>query len=298
MALKHRRIVIIILIILGILALGPALYTLRSPVLMVVDDEFTGLYGFHRSWVKQIEISLKLFRRLKVVQIAGGASPDVVAFAAVEAAARPYAALFPFAYRQGARRYAEESPGIPVGVVGGDPRTQFSEEDGLVFIKTDKTGDLYRAGRCAALFARSNGGNILFFTGELVDWNDKDAFLKGLRDQGFDNSPIFVDKGEDYTLPKELSCIIMARAVENYPEDSPSVPMIIFSWVDPGVTAREIKVIFDDSPWALAAVAAKTLHRGGEMAPVSSEILVLKDRIGDAEILRDIQKAIKDKEGD
>ncbi|MFP3043344.1 hypothetical protein LQZ19_16140 [Treponema primitia] len=294
---KHRRIVIIILVILGILALGPILYMFRSPVLIVVDDEFIGLYGLHRSWVKQIETSLKLFRQIKVVRVADGASPDVVAFAAAEAAARPYAALFPFRYRQGAQRYVEESPGIPVGVFGGGLQTRSTEDDGLVFITTDKIRDLYRAGRCAAIFARSNGGGILFFTGDLVDWNDKDAFLRGLRDQGFDNSPIFVDKGEEYTLSQGLSCIIMARAAENYPEDGSSVPMILFSWVDPGVTAREIKLIFDDSPWALATEAAKTLHRGGEARTVPSEILVLQDRIGDAGVLRDIKKIVKGKDG-
>jgi hypothetical protein len=296
---KLRGIIIIILSIFGFLALGTVLFMLRAPVLMVADDEYIGLYGLRRSWVKQIEISVKMFRRFKVVRMADGAAPDVIAFAVNEAASRPYAALFPFSYEQGARRYAEQSPEIPVGVLGGGGRTRQpvelpADENGLVFIETDKATDLYRAGRCAALFALQDGGGILFFTGDTVNWNDKDAFLKGLRDQGFEDLPIFVDIGEEYTLSKALSCVVMARAVEGYLDNNPTVPTILFSWIDPGITPQEIKVVFDDSPWALAA-AAKALHRGERASPVPSEILIPKGRIGDTGLQKGIKKVIKGK---
>jgi hypothetical protein len=298
---KPRCIIIIALSILGVLVLGTVLFMLRSPVLMVADDEYIGLYGFRRSWVKQIEISLKMFRRFKVVRMAEGAAPDVIAFVVNEAAPRPYAALFPFSYEQGARRYAEQSPGIPVGVFGDGSQTRRTgglpaEENGLVFIKTDRAADFYRAGRCAALFALQDGGGILFFTGDMVTWNDKDAFLKGLRDQGFENFPVFVDIGEDYTLPRTLSCVVMTRAEESYLDNNPTAPSILFSWMDPGITPREIKVIFDDSPWALAAAAVKTLHRKEEEVPILSEILIPKGRIGDTGLQKGIKRVIKGKD--
>jgi hypothetical protein len=225
----------------------------------------------------------------------------VIAFAVSEAAKRPYAALFPFSYEQGARRYAEQFPEIPVGVFGGGSQTPQTgelpgEENGLVFIETDRATDLYRAGRCAALFALQDGGGILFFTGDMVSWNDKDAFLKGLRDEGFENFPVFVDIGEEYTLPRALSCVVMARAEESYLDTNPTVPAILFSWMDPGITPREIKVIFDDSPWALAAGAAKTLHRKEGGAPVPSEVLIPKDRIGDTGLQKGIKRVIKGKD--
>jgi hypothetical protein len=297
---KLRCISIIILSILGLLALGAALFMFRSPVLMVVDDEYIGLYGLRRSWVKQTEISVKMFRRFKVVRMADGAAPDVIAFAVNEAASRPYAVLFPFSYERGARRYAEQSPGIPVGVLGGGARIRRPaelpvEENGLVFIETDRTTDLYRAGRCAALFALQDGGGILFFTGDTVNWNDKDAFLKGLRDQGFEDLPVFVDIGEDYTLSRGFSCVVMARAVEDYLDNNPTAPAILFSWIDPGITPREIKVIFDDSPWALAAAAVKTLHRKEEVSPVPSEILIPRGRIGDTGLRKGIKRVINGK---
>jgi hypothetical protein len=293
--------IIIILSILGLLALGMALFMLRSPVLMVIDDEYTGLYGFHRSRVKQMEISVKMFRPFKVVRMADGAAPDVIAFAVNQASSRPYAALFPFSYEQGARRYAEQSPGIPVGVLGSGARPRRSgeipaEENGVVFIETDRAADLYRAGRCAALFALQDGGGILFFTADTVTWDDKDAFLKGLRDQGFEDPPLFVDIGENYTLPGALSCVVMARAVEGYLESDPVVPSILFSWMDPGITPREIKVVFDDSPWALAAAAAKALHRREGPTPVASEILIPGDRIGDTGLRKRVKEVLKGKD--
>jgi hypothetical protein len=295
---KFRCIIIIVLSILGFPALGTGLFMLRSPVLMVVDDEYIGLYGLRRSWVKQIEISLKMFRHFKVVRMAEGAAPDVIAFAVNEAASRPYAVLFPFSYEQGARRYAEQSPGIPVGVFGGGSRTGElpAEENGLVFIETDRVTDLYRAGRCAALFALQDGGDILFFTGDMVTWNDKDTFLKGLRDQAFENFPVFADIGEDYTLPRVLSCVVMARAEESYLDTNPTVPAILFSWIDPGITPREIKLIFDDSPWALAEAAVKILHRKEGGGPVPSEILIPKGRIGDTGLQKSIKRVIKGKD--
>jgi hypothetical protein len=291
---KLRCVIIILLSIVGLTALGTTLFMLRSPVLLVVDDEYIGLYGFRRSGVKQIELSARLFRRFKVVRMAEGAAPDVIAFAVNEAASRPYAVLFPFSYEQGARRYAEQFPGIPVGILGGGAQTRRpADEDGLVFIETDRAADLYLAGRCAALFALRDGGGILFFTGDTVTWDDKDAFLKGLRDQGFEEPPMFVDMDEEYTLSRTLSCVVMARAVETYLDNNPAAPAILFSWVDPGVTPREIKVIFDDSPWALAAEAVKTLHRGEGTSPIPSEILIPKDRIGDTGLLKDIKRVIK-----
>jgi hypothetical protein len=295
---KLRRVIIIILSLLGLLTLGTALFMLRSPVLLVVDDEYIGLYGLRRSWEKQIAVSAKMFRRFKVVRMADGAAPDVIAFAVNEAASRPYAALFPFSYERGARRYAEQFPGTPVRVLGGGgqirrPAEVPGEENGLVFIETDSAADLYRAGRCAALFALQDGGGILFFTGDGVNWDDKDAFLKGLRDQGFEDPPMFVDIGEDYTLSKTLSCVVMARAVEKYLENDPTVPAILFSWMDPGITPRAIKVIFDDSPWALAAAAVKTLHQREGVSPVPSEILIPNGRIGDTGLRKNIKRVIK-----
>jgi hypothetical protein len=293
MRVKHRIVMTILGAVLGCAALGVVLYRFRAPLLLVLDEEFIFLYGSRRSAVKKAELSLRLFRRVVVAQIAEGASPDVVAFAAAAAAARPYAALFPARYRQGALRYAEQAPGIPTGILGGGALFQETENRGPRFIETDKTGDLYRAGRCAALLARQRRGRILFFAGDLIDRNDRDAFARGLRDQGFAEAPLIVDRGTEHALPNRLSCVVMTSPAENFPENSEDIPTILFSWIDPGLTARSVKLIFDDSPWALALESARALRRRGELSPVASEVLPLWDRIGDAGLRRELRDILK-----
>jgi hypothetical protein len=96
----------------------------------------------------------------------------------------------------------------------------------------------------------------------------------------------------------------MATPADNYLDNNPVIPTILFSWLDPGVTPREIKLIVDDSPWAQAAAAVKLLHPKEGAAPVSgpvlvpSEILIPGGRIGDAGLKRDIQTALGSKDID
>lgn len=288
MRLKRRIFITILSAVLGCAALGAALYRLRAPLLLVLDEEFIFLYGIRRGALKRLELSLRLFRRVAVARIAEGASPDVVAFAAAAAAPRPYAALFPARHRQGAQRYAEQAQGIPVGVLGGGALFRPADSEGFRFIETDKKTDLYRAGRCAALFAQRGGGGVLFFAGDLIDRDDREAFTRGLRDQGFTGAPVFVDRGTEYTLPEGLSCVVMTSPAENFLENA-ALPIILFSWIDPGFTARGVKIIFDDSPWALALASAKALQRQGALPPAASEIQALWDRIGDADLRRDLK---------
>jgi hypothetical protein len=291
--LKRRAVIVILSAVLGCAALGAALFRLRAPLLLALDEEFIFLYGSRRSARKQTELSLRLFRRVAVARIADGASPDVVAFAAAAAAARPYAALFPARHRQGAGRYAEQVPGIPVGVFGGGALFRPGENEGFRFIETDKKTDLYRAGRCAALFALRGGGRALFFAGDLIDRDDRDAFERGLRDQGYMDAPIIVERGTEYVISEGLSCIVMTSPTESSLENNSSLPTILFSWIDPGFTARGVKIIFDDSPWALAFASAKALQRDGPLPPEASEALALWDRIGDADLRRDLKRTLK-----
>jgi hypothetical protein len=293
MRFKRRILIIILSAVLGCAGLGAALYRLRAPALLALDEEFTLLYGVRRSAVKRAELSLRLFRRVEVAQIAAGASPDVAAFAAAAAADRPCAALFPARHRQGALRYAEQNPGIPVGALGGGVLFRAGENEGFRFIETDKKTDLYRAGRCAALFALREGGGILFFAGDLIALEDREAFVRGLRDQGFGDNPLFVERGREYAPPGGLSCVVLAAPAENYLENNPAVPTILFSWIDPGLTARSVKIIFDDSPWALAVEAVKALGREGELPLLASEATALWDRIEDAGLRRDLKQALK-----
>ncbi|AEF83983.1 hypothetical protein TREPR_1087 [Treponema primitia ZAS-2] len=293
-----KGLVIAVLALVVVLGLGTGMFFLRSPVLMVIGDEFTGLYGLKRTRVAQIESSLKLFRRVKIVRIVDGSAPDMVAFAVEAAASKPYAALFAYSYYQGAGRYAEQFPEVPVGVLGGIKRPDTASER-LVFVETDREGDFYRAGLCAARIALSeqpegggnsgSGGRILFITGDLITRAHRESFSRGLKDQGYDEMPRFADAGGNFTGLSGISCAVMTAPAEFYLDKDLTIPVILFSWLDPAATAREVKVIFDDSPWALGVETVKMLVRG-ETVPLPSKILALKDRFANTRVWRDIKK--------
>jgi hypothetical protein len=219
----------------------------------------------------------------------------VIAFAVEAAAAKPYAALFSFNNYPGARQYAGQVSGVPIGVLGNSGRP-LPAEDGLVFIETDRKVDFYRAGRCAAVFAGPEGREALFFQGDLVTQDDRQAFVRGLTDGGFEASPQFINIFEEYTPSEDISAMVMTGAAEKYLDKNLSIPVILFSWIDPARTAREIKLVFDDSLWALAMEAVNILRRGEETALVPSKIRVLGSRIGDSRIKEGLKKAIQSKD--
>ncbi len=66
----------------------------------------------------------------------------------------------------------------------------------------------------------------------------------------------------------------------------------LFSWIDPRLTPSRVKVVFDDSAWALATQSAVLARQGaGGMLP--SRIWVLGDRVGSREERQFLEAAVK-----
>ena len=162
-----KRYLPLLVVLLVVLAFGGALF-IRSPVLIVTDASFSLLYGAERFRNKSFMTSLELCRRVIPVNVNESAVPNLVALAVDSVSRRPKAVLFPYRYIEGAKVYRESHPEVPVLVMGGR-NTPTPGDTGLVFIGTDFALDLYRAGLCAAFFARDNK-RILFITdGTLMD---------------------------------------------------------------------------------------------------------------------------------
>ncbi|MDR2184886.1 MAG: hypothetical protein LBO80_04375 [Treponema sp.] len=259
-----------------------AAFFIRSPVLLVTDAPFEDLYGRGRSRVKRLELSLRLFRRLKTVEIAGDAGADLAAFAVEEALPSPYCVLFPYRYYQGARRYARRFPRIPLAVLGGRGR---DGTDIPGFIPTDTEADFYRAGLCAAVLAPE--GTVLVL-GEPSPAERK-FFLEGLRARGYEGTPQYAAGSEEITL--RADCMVIAGPSSFLLTRFSRAPSVLFSWTDPGLIPRECQVIFDDSPWALAAEAVEMAVRGN-FGPLPSKALVLKGRITEKGVLQSLKKAV------
>jgi hypothetical protein len=289
MKLGKRSVSFYIIAIVVLLFCG--VFLLRAPVLLVTDVPFDALYGETRALLKQVEASLRLFRRVKPVRVAVDAGSDIVAFTVEEAARSPYLVLFPYRYLEAARRYTEAFPETPVFVLGGQSRQV--DADPLGFVCTDSATDFYRAGLCAALIAddaarsveaQQVAGDILVFQSDPIPLEWSAAFLAGLRENGFEREPKYLSVAEDYSDTKNVVCVVMSGQATIFLERNLNIPVILFSWVDPALTSRAVTVVFDDSPWALLIRVARAM--GKEGAPLPSEMVFPAERMADRKILR------------
>ena len=239
-------IVFALVLVFGVIA-GVFLY--RLPVLIVTDSSFKAVYGSRRLGEIESRLSRKLFRKVIPVYVDENAGPDIVSFAVEDAFQTPLAVLFPHRYIEGAGYYKENHPDIPVFVASGRNQSSTATE-AVYFIRTDVKTDLYRAGLCAAFIAGEE--SVIFISNGIVPDENKEAFTEGLLAQGYTGTPVYRNSNYNFSSGGDLGCaVIMGQAGEFFVK-RPTTPVILFSWADPGIVTRSVKVIFDDSPYALA----------------------------------------------
>jgi hypothetical protein len=258
--LRKSKIIISLFVVLFIFLILVTAFFLRSPVLIVTDNSFIMLYGPERLDRTRRSISRELFRQVIPVTVSESAGPDLVAFAVESSSKKPWAVLFPFRYYEGARLYKEGRLETAVLVVGGRGSRPV-EEELLVFANSDTRVDLYRAGLCAALLAGDK--RVLFFTEGLLLATFREAFMEGLRAQGHLEEPVFMDSFFDYHQYPDIGCVVVAGPASRFFQRNLDIPVILFSWIDPALSPRSVKVVFDDSPWALATKILKSLPPPG-----------------------------------
>jgi hypothetical protein len=266
-SLKVLGSVLLVLLITG------AIFLLRAPVLLVTDPSLTLLYGASRAGLKQAEISIKLFRRFIAVPVTESAGPDIIATAVMAAAKTPKAVLFPYHYTAAAQRYKEEEPDIEVIVFGG----RYQESGAPLFVNTDSETDFFKAGIIAAFLAGDENGAILVFHDESLGSGDREAFEKGLLTQGLSKKPLYLRDISDFFGSENISCVVIAGQGGQFLEQNRIIPVILFSWIDPGITPDNVKAIFSDSPWSQAYGALKTIEN--ERKALASELILPGSRI-------------------
>jgi hypothetical protein len=291
-------------IILTVLALAGTglVFLTRPPVLVVTDASFTALYGPQRVLISRIRSSLALFRLVRPVMIAEDAGPDVLVFAVEDLAAagfsRPYCVLFPYRYADGARRYREQFPGIPVVVLEGrsesEPGTAGTpDSQGILRFSTDIEQDLYRAGRCAAILGRGTAGKTVVFQDRTLQSEARNAVITGLRTQGSEAEPLFLNSISALSDSTDISCVIIAGSEEEYFEQIRNFPLILCTWMDPELAPREAIVFFDDSPWAQTVPVVRMIAGKMTGGRIPSDMLIFSERIADKDILREIKTAVR-----
>ena len=283
-----------LIVLFVILCIG-GVFFFRPPVLVVTDPSFIQLYGPLRLRLKGFRTSLGLFRRVKVVEVAESAGPDLISLA-VEAPSRsPLAVLFPSRYLEGARLYKEKHPVTPVLVTGVVPRP--AEEAVLTVVSTDTVQDLYRAGICAATLAGEK--RVIFFSADALPAGYREAFREGLKSNGFSGESVFLISSADYSSYSEVGCVVITGQAAKFLEQRLAIPVILFSWADPAQTPWTVKIVFDDSPLALAKEAL------GQIPPPVGEILIpseprflygrMDGKTGEKKDFRKLREKIKEK---
>ncbi|MDR1412248.1 MAG: hypothetical protein LBI91_08575 [Spirochaetaceae bacterium] len=309
-----KRIIIPAAVVLVLAAawLGISSFLSRAPVLVVEDRVFESIYGPFRLRKKQFLLSLGLKRPLRVVRIEENAGDDVAVFTVESAAENPYCVIFAARYYGAARRYSQEYPEIPVGVFRGrgqDPG--LGDGEGLKIIRTDQKLDLYRAGRLAALLVPAppppeEGAAlpeervpvILVFQDEYISNDQRDAFKKGLEDEGNQSRPRYLIGSSQYQSGMPCDAAVIYGAAPGFSELPGEIPGLLFSWIDPGLTPRKVKAVFDDSPLALAPelvpLITETGNDGdnnGKILEIPSEIQILSRRLAEKQLLEKMKSA-------
>jgi hypothetical protein len=163
----------------------------------------------------------------------------------------------------------------------------------VLSIGADSLTDSYRAGFCAGLFAGESGGVVVVFQDDGDFPVNRGAFLAGLRRGDFQGDPLYLGLAANYPANEEVSCVVLTGNAGSFLEKKAGVPVILFSWMDPALASEDVKLVFDDSPWALA-VRSFHLAAAGEAGALAADILIQKGRIGDAALLRRIKNAAKE----
>jgi hypothetical protein len=123
---------------------------------------------------------------------------------------------------------------------------------------------------------------------------DRTAFREGLREGAPGLNPVYLSCSDDYDSWDQVLCVVLGGPAAAYLERKDSIPAILYSWMDPALSSSNIKILGDDSPWALAftALSAPAGEDGGHRA-VPADFFVLGNRIGDPELRKRLKKAVK-----
>ena len=298
--MKHKRKIFILGGVLFIFCAIALFFKLRSPVLLVTDEPFILLYGKRRTQIQQVRASFALGRRVQQVIVADTAGSDLLVLALEEAAARPWCAVFPHRYGDAARRYHEQFPEINTILLSGragplnQQNPQIPDDEQLFFdFSTDEPLDAYRAGRFALIFCGEENGNVPVFMKRNDQFLGKDAFLNGFSYTETEAQPRFYETFSQLTLNEEFPVAVIAGSGYEYLDKNPLSPVILYTWLDPAFTSREIQVIMDDSVWAQLPDAVKLVKQGQKTGQIPSRPLIFSRRIADNGVLQDLKKAAR-----
>ena len=256
-----------LIILLAFIIIGINFYS-RAPVLIVTDQSFISLYGSRRLWFRNVKTSIDLFRRVIPVIVHESSTPELIAISLSASSSSPHAVIFPYRYLEGALFYNEfvSNEGLTEIKVFVTGERNILTSLPLDIIQTDLELDFYRAGLVSALY--SSGKDVLIASSFTLQSEYINAFRSGLEKSGFQGAFNVLYEYQDSPNFGNIGCLLIVGNAASFIIEDPSLPVILFSWMNPSFSPRNVKLIFDDSPWSLAAHALKN-----ENSPINGQIL-------------------------
>jgi hypothetical protein len=295
--LKHIKLLAVtaaVLIAIGVTAL---VFYRRPPVLVVTDALFIELYGKERIRRQRTASSLALFRMVKPVITADGASPDIIVTAIAEAAKRPYCALFPAYLAQAAERFHQEFPETPAVILSGfSVSSGLPQPDGVLCVyRTDIDTDQYRAGLFAGVIGLKKSSpdakrTCFFWQDRNMQAAGREIFSRGLTESDPDAAARFGNSASDIPELEGISCVVLIRSGTDYLDKNAKIPLILFSWLDPYMLPAEAVAVFDDSTWALVVPSVRMAASSQAEGKIPSKLLFFSGETADNGIVRILRR--------
>jgi hypothetical protein len=300
LALKYIKPLLASAAICIALAVTALVYYSRSPALIVTDAPFIELYGKKRLRRQQAASSLALFRRVKPVITADGASPDIIVAAVSGAARHPYCVLFPGYLVSAAEQFHLQFPETPAAILCGfSPPSGLPQPDGVLCVyRTDLNTDLYRAGLFAGLLglkgnSSENAQRTCFLLQDrYVQGPERESFSRGLKESDPGAAARFANSAAE--IPGSgVSCAVLTRSGAEYLDKNAKIPLILFTWLDPSMLPAEIAAVFDDSTWAVCVPAVRMAAGGQAEGKIPSKPLLFSGEFADNGIDRILRQLAK-----
>jgi len=298
--LKHKKPAAVSAGIFFALVIGALVFNSRPPVLVVTDALFIELYGKERIRRQRFASSLALFRSVKPVITADGASPDIIVAAISGAARQPYCVLFPGYLALAAEQYHLEFPKTPAALLGGFSASyDLPKPDGVLCVyRTDLNTDMYRAGLFAGAIGLKKGSGeakraCLLLHDFYIQAAEREVFSRGLRESDSGAAARFANSASDIPSLEGISCVVLSRSGSDYLDKNAKIPLILFTWLDPSMLPLETAAVFDDSTWALVVQSARMAAGGQAEGKISSKPLVFSRGTADNGIDRILRQLAK-----
>jgi len=297
---KHRKQLAVLAGIFIALAIGALVFYKRPPVLVVTDAPFLELYGRERIKRHMAASSLTLFRWVRPVVTADGASPDILVAAISQISRNPYCVLFPGYFAQAAERYHQEFPETQAALlIGYNASSDLPQPDGVLCVyRTDINADMYRAGLFAGVLGLKKSPpeapkTCFFLQDRFIQAAEREVFSRGLSESDSRAVARFVNSASDMPALEGISCVVLSRSGAEYLDKNAKIPLILFTWLDPYMLPAETAVAFDDSTWALVVPATRMAVSSQAEGKIPSKPLVFSRETADNGIDRILKQLAK-----